>query len=155
MPTTAAQLKTWVAWLSGGVTATRIPDQEVLVAFLREHLAARVAPIVFVPLDDGSWHIAGRDFRGRVPRGLRLAYEAVSASQRNTAPPIPVNSHAARKAIRTDAVRWARRHCPLLVPVLQAISVERGELVYDRRPGIPTIKTQVEFECVPSARNRE
>jgi len=143
---TASHIKTVLAWLGSSVPATRIPNRDAIAAALQEQLDATLAPIAFAPLPGGGWHIDGDNYRGRLPKGLGLAYAAIRATQLHSDPPTVPNAHAARKAIRTDAMRWAARHALPLCAVLQCVSVERGEVLFDAgRPGTPKV------ECVPSA----
>lgn len=127
-----AHVKALLAYLP----AMRIPDREAIMAALREELNI---VLVFFPLPGGGFHIAGKDYRGRLPKGLGLAYRAIKAAQADQHPPVVDNAHTARKSIRSDAARWCAKHAPRLVPVLAAISVERGEVLYDTRPGLPKI----------------
>ncbi len=139
----ATHLKTLLAYLP----AMRVPKRDEIEAALRTELDAATAPIIFAPLPGGNgWHIDGACFRGaRLPKGLGLAYAAIRAAQVHGTPPAVSTAHAARKAILTDAMRWARKHAPALVPVLDCISVERGEVLFDTRPGVPRV------ECLSSA----
>ncbi len=138
----ANHIKTLLAYMP----AMRIPNRDAIEGALREELNTATAPIVFAPIPGGAWHIAGTTYRGgRLPRGLGLAHAAIRAAQVRGAPPAVANAHAARKAILSDAMRWARKHAPALVSVLDCISVERGEVLFDARPGVPRV------ECLSSA----
>ena len=131
-----AHIQAAIRWLP----FTRCPDLPGILAALREELNTATAPIAFYPIN-GGWHIDGEDYRGRLPKGLGLAYAAIRAAQVHSDPPTVTNAHAARKAILSDAVRWSVKHCLPLVDVLRCISVERGEVLFDAgRPGVPKVE---------------
>ncbi len=147
---TEQHIKTLIKWVP---LFRGIPDGAAILAGLRELREAAGAPLAFYPLPTGCWRIGDRP-RGRVPKGLRLAHAAIHATQTGNPPPTAgACSHGVRKAIKTDAVRWAKRNCSALLPVLAAISVVEGEILFDARPGVPKIEClpPEKSECLPSA----
>ncbi len=148
MPT-EAQFEKWIGWIS--LPTTRIPDQDLLAAYLQDQLERAREPIIFAPLECGGWCVDGRYYRGICPKGLGLAWQAVCAFQSGVASPLVEagRSHAVGKSIKTDAIKWAKSRCRRLVCVLECISIASGSVIYDPRPGVPKIITR--SECLSGA----
>lgn len=121
----------------------RDDEQRAYVLAALRHYEGVIAERFAFKTNGVLWWVGHRTFR-QPPLGVLYAYAAARAALEGLSPPrVPASTTdaAARTAIRTDGVDWAKRNrVPDLAPVLLAVSVRDGSFEFDsRRPDLPPL----------------